>query len=184
MSVTISWASNNLGTPITQPSSHGSIAKGNSGNAQTVYIYHNGVNNITSCGFYIQPFNGDYNGVASANDDYDELLEWGDSNVAANFGGFCVNMDATGTWADGWPTVINKNPTHGFVARTGVGDTLANAITVSSHIGSAGDGIIDANPPNGYGGNLRFQCRVQVPTNEGTLGKRQFDLVLTYSYTS
>lgn len=184
MAVTVYWASDNSGTLLNQVVDHGSVAKGNNSGATTFYLYHNGQNDITNCGFYIQPRSGLYEGDFSALTDYQELIDWGDSTNANGFGGYMINMNATGAWANGWAAVGDKFPAYGFVCRSGVADSFGNAQTLMSEMGCSSSGVVQNNYPNGYGINVRFQCRIAVPSNETSLGQREIDLCLRYSYTS
>lgn len=190
MSITVHWASDDNGTDISQALDHGNIATGNLSAADTIYIYHDGTNNLTSAAFYLDQYSGAYSGNASALEDLEEILGWGDSAIAANFGGYLINMDADNNFAAAWPNQANHNVgTTGFVFNNldSQGDSIANGITLAADMkgdGTGSAGVIPANTPNGYGTNYKFQAKVQVPTNEGTLGIRQFDLVLSYSYTS
>lgn len=184
MAVNIYWASDDAGAPLEQAYDHGDVAAGAASSDTTVYIYHDGATALNSCKLYLAPKSGLYEGDVSALEDFQELLDWGDGADSDAFGGVLVNMNATGSWASGWATWDAKSPTYGFVCRTGVADNEANAQTVLSQTGATSDGVIQSNPPNGYGINVRLQVRVEVPADESTLGDRQFDLVLSYSVTS
>jgi hypothetical protein len=188
MAVNISWASNNSGSAISQPLSHGNVTNGNATTAQTIWVYHNGANSITNCAFYLAQYSGSYNGGASASADYSELLAWGDGAGASSFGGYWINADAADAFANSWPTLSNKTNTQGtaFAFRTGTGDLSGNAITTPAAMAGGGGGSAGTIPyhANGYGGDYKFQAKVSVPSDEDTAGKRQFDLVLKYTYTS
>jgi len=184
MAVNIYWASDDVGTPLEQAYDHGDAAAGAATSTTTVYIYHDGSGNLNSCKLYLSPRSGLYSGGASALEDFQELLDWGDGLTAVAFGGVLVNMNASGAWASGWAAWNAKTPTYGFVCRAGVADNEANAETLLSQTGATSDGILQANPPNGYGIDVSFQVKVEVPTSELTVGDRQFDIVLSYSVTS
>lgn len=184
MAVNIYWAGDDAGTPLEQTYDHGDVANGANSAAQTIYLYHNASDDLNNCGLYLAQKSGIYTGDSSAAEDYQELLDWGDGVTATSFGGLCVNMDAAGTWADGWPVWNDKNPTYGFVCRTNIADTIDNAIDLSSRTGASSDGVLQANPPNGYGIGVAFQVRVTAPSEENVPGVRQFDLCLYYTQSS
>ena len=181
MAVSITWSETNGGAAISQPLNHGNVENGSSTTEKTIYVRHDGSNPITSCAFYLQQYSGSYNGDSSASADYNELIAWGDDATEDGFGGYLVNMNATGSWASGWATYDAKTPDYGFVCRTGTADTSGNAETLLEEMGlTSGDGEIQT----GASPNVRFKCRIDVPTVEDTAGKRQFDLTLKYTYTS
>jgi hypothetical protein len=190
MAVNIHWASDDNGTDITQALDHGNSSVGSTTSEQTIYIYHDGTNDLTSCAFYLDQYSGIYSGGASASEDLEELLGWGDSALAASFGGYQINMDAANSFAAAWPDESNHNVgLTGFVFNNtdSQGDLLANGITLAAAMQSDGlgtAGLCPANPPNGYGTGYLFKARIEVPSNEIILGVRQFDLVMSYSYTS
>ena len=181
MAVTIRWDSDNTGSAVEQPSAHSDTAAGGDSADQTIYLSHDGTTEIQDCALYLAPKSGAYTGDASALEDFEELLSWGDETLEDDFGGVMVNMNATGSWSDGWAAWNAKDPTYGFVCRTSVADTESNAQTLLEQTGADSDGVLQE---GGVGINVRFQVRVRIPTNETNLGKRQFDLVLSYTETS
>ncbi len=180
--VNLVWSLTNGGTSITS-TNHGSADNGAATTVQTLYLRHDGVNQITSAALYVKPYTGSYTGAASAAADFAEIVAWGDGATATSFGGFLINQDATGSFPSGvWPVWNSKSPTYGSVIRTGVGNSSANAnaITLSSRTGCTSDGVVQV----GSSPNVRFQCKVVVPVDEDTVGARQLDMALLYSYTS
>lgn len=179
--VNLTWSTSNGGTAISGNLDHGNASNGVATTAQEVFIRHDGTNSITSCGIYIREFSGTYSGGASAALDLAELLGWGDNSTESTYGGFEINMNATGSYpAAAWPVYNSKSPSQGHVFRTGTGDSQANAITISTATGATASGEIQS----GSSPNVRFQCRISVPSAEDTIGIRQFDTVLVYVYTS
>lgn len=181
MSVNIIWSLTNGGTSISSALDFGNASNGANTGAQDIYLRHDGDNEITAVGLYIRQFSGSYSGSFTSANDIAELLGWGDSSSSDDFGGVQFNLDATGSFGSGsWPTVSSKSPTNGFVARTGVGDSESNAVTLTTNTGCSSAGVI----PSSSSPNVRFRSRIQVPTNEDTLGIRQFEIVAKYNYTS
>jgi hypothetical protein len=184
MPISVVWSSSNGGSSITEPLSYGNISNGNISSNQTIYLRHNGVNPITSAAFFVEAVDsGVYGGDFTSSADKAELLAWGDAVITNDFGGVQFNQNAVGGFISGsWPTMANKNTVDGYgkVVRTGVGDSSTNPITVLSSTGATSNGTIQA----GASPNVRFQARVVVPTNEGTLGVRQFNFALTFTSTT
>ncbi len=178
--VNITWSITNGGSSITTLS-HGNGAAGSNLTAQTIYIRHNGNNPITNCKVYLAQKSGAYTGAATAAADYNEMLEWGNANLVTTFGGLQFNFNAVGAFPNGsWGTYDSKSKTNGEHVRTGVGDSIANAIALPTATGATSVGLIEA----GSTPNVRFQARYKIPSAEGTLGARQMDLRLRYTYTS
>jgi hypothetical protein len=180
---TITWSSSNGGTAITTTLDHGSKSNGQTSTVQELFVRHDGVNEITNTGIFIREFSGTYGGAATSSADIAELLEWGDATTDSTFGGVHINLDAINAFpAAQWPTRASKSMTYGYAHRTGVGDSEVNKIVLSknTYSSSGTDGVV----PAGSTPNVRFQVRVQVPTDEDTLGARQWDAALAYSFTS
>ncbi len=155
------------GTPISLPQSGGTISPGASSSVMDIYVYHDGANPITNVKFYMLPYSaGVYPGTRTASDDYDLVIGWGDAAT----GGFYVNQNLAGGHPPGSYTVFE----------TGVGDTLATGITLSSLAMYAGDtsGTLEA----GDYAHLKF--RIDVPGAEATTGTVYFDLLFSYTATS
>lgn len=179
MTVNITWSLTAGGVAITDDVDHGNGSNGQTLTAQTIFMRHDGSNPITGCALYIREYSGTYIGGASAALDFAEILGWGDASTASAFGGFQVNMNATGSFpAAAWPAYSSKSPTNGYACRTGVADSVGTAVAVSTAMGAAASGTINASS------NVSFQCRMQFPTDEDVIGVRQIDQVLVYTYTS
>jgi len=177
----IIWSLTNGGAAITDTTDDGSSANGETTTAYEVFLRHDGDNPITSCKIYMEQYTGVYSGGATAAADFNEIRGWGDGVTAAAFGGVQFNMNATGSYPSAsWTTYLTKITTGGSVVRTGVGDSAANGITISSLSGATSDGTVQA----GTAPNVRFKMRVEVPANETVVGVRMYGLNLSFSYTS
>jgi hypothetical protein len=182
MSISITFSSSNGGSALTDPVSYGNTSNGNTTGTQVIYVSHNGLNPITSCGLYID-IASSYAGSFTAIGDKTEIINWGDASSAGSFGGFEINTNATGSFpGSSWPTYANKTSTdgYGFTVRTGVGDSSLNAITIPTVTGATSSGTIQT----GSSPNVRFSTRMVIPTSVNTVGTRQFKLTLKYTYTS
>ena len=169
MSVPITFSASQDGVPISSVN-HENIDNGDQGATQNIFINHTGDNEITSCTFYIQAYTGSYVGGASAADDYNELIAWGDAWAAAGDGGFEINQDLAGGFLD--PTWT--------VHKTGQG-TSAVPIPLDGDCIVGGPGT---NGEIGSGEDAHVQLRVNIPAGEDIAGIRQFETVFSYTYTS
>jgi hypothetical protein len=182
LSIVLTWSTTNGGTSLT-PLDLGNKANGQIAGPSTIYIRHSGSNPITQCAFYINQLSSVYTGGATAVLDFAELKEWGDANIANDFGGIQLNQNATGSFpSSSWPTVTNKVTADGkgAVSNSSQGSTSINAINLLTSTGASIAGEI----PNGASPNVRLQLRAQIPTNEAVVGIRQFELVLRFTFTS
>ena len=181
MTVSIIFSSTNGGAAITDTLDHGNASNGAETTAEEIFIRHNGTNSITSTKIYMRQFSGAYAGSATAAGDLSEMFAWGDESTESAFGGYMINFNAAQSYptAD-WPTYNNKSPSGGTVFRTGVGDSESNAITIPTSTGATSSGEIQA----GTSPNVRFKAHVAVPSDEDTIGIRQWETILVYQYTS
>ena len=181
MAVAITWSAENGGGGISKLD-HGDVQNGGTTNPANIWLRHNGTASITSCALYVNTYSGTYNGGASAATDFTELKAWGDSAVEASFGGVLVNMNKSGSYATGW-AVYNGHtvgsPVYGFVGCTATGSSSGTGVTIPTQAGIASAGTIETAETD-----CGFQIKIQVPTAEDTAGKRQFDVTLSYVYTS
>lgn len=178
--VNLTFSSTN-GGPSISSLSHGNGSAGGTIAAQAVYIRHDGSNSITNCRIYIAQKSGSYTGGATAAQDYQEMLDWGDGSDAAHYGGLQLNFNNAGSFPDGdWPVQSNKTPTKGDTVRTGRGDFLDTAIIIPVAAGCPSTGVV----PAGSAPGVAFKCRFVIPPNETTLGNRQIDFKVRYTYTS
>ena len=181
MAVNITWSLSNGGPAIADPLDHGETAAGSTTTAQTVFIEHDGENQIIGCGFYISQKSGTYNGNFSPSSDISESLQWGNATEDNEFGGFQVNMNATGGFpGSSWPVWNDKTPSGGSAFFSGIGDSAENKIVLPVTMGLSNAGVITA----GDSPDISFQCRFQIPTNEQNTGIRQIDQKLRFTFTS
>lgn len=190
MSVQIVWSLTNGGSSLDEPIDHGDNTSGNTLTPKTIYIRHTGDNPITSCAFFVRPYTGTYSGDATATDDFNEIIAWGDDVDAGDFGGFQINMNADATPsfpAASWPTLANKTTVdtlgETFRSGTGHGVSEAEAVPLQKEMYNTAGGV-DGEIPTGTAPNVRFQARIVVPTNEAVSGVRLFEQVLKFTYTS
>jgi len=181
MAVEISWTDSG-GTSLTDPIPLGSVASDAEGSAVTVYIRHNGTNPIKNARLYIAPVASGYAGDATAQEDYDEMLAWGDSVVSGDYGGIQVNMDVSDGSPGSWPAYDDKDPDSSYTVRTGFGDTANNGLILSPNMSTemSSPGIVPPSMTNWPA----MQVRVRVPTNEGDVGIRHISQKLRFTYTS
>lgn len=180
MTVAIIWSLTNSGTAITEVD-HGGALNGADTVGVELFVRHDGVNEITDVGFYLAEFAGTYVGHATAAADLAEVLGWGDNSTEDGFGGWLLNFLATTVYPEsGWPLYSSKSPGGGFVIRTGVGDSEANAITLPLTSGASIAGEILA----GVSPNVRFKVKNRIPADVSVAGVRQFRFIMRYTYTS
>lgn len=184
MAITITFSSTNGGANFSGPVNYGNTSNGQITPDQVIYIRHNGVNPITGCGLYLDSSDPlSYAGDFTALDDKIEILGWGDSGSNAAYGGYQLNLNATGSFpTPSWPTFFNKTTpdTFGITLRSGIGDSSVNLILLPTVTGATSPGTI----ANGSTPNVRFKARLAIPQSTVTVGVRQFKLKLVYNYTS
>lgn len=167
MVVSIIWSETQDGAAWSEPIDSGEIPTGESGSSlDEVWIRHTGTNKITNCAFYIQAYTGSYTGGASASDDYNELITWGNDSATD---GFLIDQETF----DGTETFV----TH----KTGQGTSVA-PITLDGKSESPSGG--GTNGEIAASADHKIQFKITVPSAEDTAGTRQFDQVLKYTYTS
>ena len=183
-SISITWSESLSGTSITTLD-HGAGPNGTTFTEKEVFFrVENNVSSITDCKLYIAALTSGYTGAATANEDYDELIAWGDASASTDFGGVFVNMNAIGGYPEAdWATFTSKSKTYSFVANSTQGGNLAEAVTISSQAigdGSGIDGTVAAGAPE----NVRFKVRIVIPNSESTTGIRQIAFGLKYTSTT
>lgn len=177
----IIWSLTDGGSAITTALDHGGSSNGSETAIREIYVRHTFTNPITSAKLFIRELSTTYTGSATAPADISEVIAWGNEDTANGFGGYFVNMNAAGTYpAASWPTYLSKAPTSGFVCKTGVGDSELNAVLLDTNSGCTSAGVIIA----GTTPNVRFSVKIQVPDDEDTVGERQFETALVFTYTS
>lgn len=168
----------------------GTVANDSVSATQELFLRHNGVNKITSCAYYIQPYSGVYGGGYDAATDYAKMLALGDT-TPGNYG---LMFD------EDW----NSSPQFSsfFKIKTGYGDafgtrrnfpstmqlyyntsTAAKSDPTSPVVGEVGpndNGVV----AQAVGNRSLLRFRLGLPANELDGGIRQFDTVVAYTYTS
>jgi len=186
MAVNITWSSSEGGSSIADSLTggstgvdHSSAAAGANTTERELWIAHDGVNQITNAGFYLDEFSGTYGGAASKTADLAELFAWGDLNDS-NWGGVLIHFNGGDGGTGAYPDYTDKTKTYSDTFRTGVGDSSANKILLQSTMGDAvtGTGVLAPDDTD-----ARFHMKIQVGGGE-SVGVRQFDQVLHYTYTS
>ncbi len=184
MAIVITFSSTNGGANFSGPVNFGNTSNGQITSDQAIYIRHNGLNSITGCGLYMDSADPlSYAGDFTAIDDKIEMLSWGDSGADVSFGGYQLNLNATGGFPSiSWPSFSAKttSDTFGINIRSGIGDFSVNLILLPTVTGATSPGTI----PAGSTPNVRFKSRVSIPQGVTTVGVRQFKLKLVYNYTS
>ena len=184
-------------TPVTD--------KGNNQGHQDLFVSHDGVNEITDVGTFVQPYEtgtgNSYGGAKNATDDFSGavtgLVALGDAvqtsknNADGLSGGLWIDMDWDGT--DG----TRFEPSNGdvYIYKTGVGIELANA--VDAHINAmvynnAGEtaasaaetGKIGPAANTVLGDAFHFNLRWYLPTSHPDGGIIQFEYVIKFSATN
>ena len=174
MVVTVTWSDTaGSAAAVSSPVNWGNITNGTQSTAMDLYLWHDGANEITSCGFYVQAYSGTgYSGSAGTAADYSELIAWGDTSTgtgdSTDDGGFWINQTAAAFPAGGWQV---------FCSTAGVSGTEITLATEAMDTGVT-VGQLDA------GDEAHVQVKVAVPSYEDTAGTRAFDSCLKYTYTS
>lgn len=186
MTVAITWSSTEGGSSIAESLTgggtgvdHGSAAASSNTTERELWIRHDGDNQITNAGFYLDEFSGAYGGAASPANDLTELLAWGDL-TDSSWGGVMIHLNGGTAGTGDWPDYTTKTKSYSNNFRTGVGDSSANKILLQTSMGAAVTGTGILAPSNT---DCQFFMRVNVAGGE-TTGIRQFDQVLHYTYTS
>ena len=177
--VNIIFSTTTGGPAITTTVDHGNASNGETTTEVQLALRHDGVNEITDASLYIREYGGTYTGNATAAADFAELLAWGDASTEASFGGFMVHMEYLDGFASDWPVYTNKSTSETYVCRNGVADSIENAVLLTARSGCSPAGTIAAGTPD-----VSFMCRVKVPTDEDTVGIRQWDQVVAFNFTS
>ena len=173
MTTSIRYAPSPAGTPYSLPEFAGTLSPGDQSTMIDTYISHDSTTKIENCAIYILPYSaGVYLGAGTAQDDYDTIIDWGDTSYpAVSGGGLYVNMNHSGGFPAGdWE-----------VFRTGYGDSLGNAITLpvtAISTGAAVAGEIAA------GGEAHIRWRIDVPLTHTATGIGYVDTLMYYSATS
>lgn len=192
--VKIIWSLENGGPDIDSFLDHGSNATVDITSPITLYVRHDGDNEITGCSIYMREWSGttgdgkDYSGAgATPLDDFNEIAGWGDETDVSFFGGWQINMDAAGSFPDSnWPDESNKTTASGlgFVASSGIAISEVTAFEIKKDMSGTILGVTDGEIPTGIAPNYRLQTRMQIPASGVNAGIRQFEHVLNFTFTS
>lgn len=179
MTISINWR---IGTSLVTDIDHGSSATDATLPAQIIFIEHDGANQLTNCKFWIDAKITDYEGDKSPITDLAELKAWGDGTAANTFGGFFLSMNAAGSFPS-WPTYTTKSGVDYFTFKSGVADSIENAVSLHTNMNSTpamSTGIV---PPS-CSVWPSFACRIRVPALVHYVGTRQVTQKLRFTYTS
>lgn len=163
----------------------GTVTNGQVSSTKELIIRHDGVSKITGLSYYSQVFTGTYGGDYSAAADFAKLLAWGDKSPTR------YGLQFEETWNAGSPFGSPYN------VYTGAGDSYANRRTMQASSMSYESSGSEADPSAPVAGEINvasnkttagnrahLKQRVYVPGDETAGGKRQFDLVFAYFYTT
>lgn len=188
---------NNQWTPI--------IDKTSNTGYLSVYLSHDGINEITELKMYIGQYGlgtgYTYGGDDTAANDLATLLSLGDAsgssknNADGNSGSLWIETDSDVSSVNLFDRAAR--PTEIIVTRTGVADTLANAVTIpaASMIYDSG-GAVETQPsapvdgtigPSGntvFGDRAKLLKRVYFPNSFSTGGVFQFEIIFVYAFST
>lgn len=179
MTVNITMASQSAGNQVEEVIDLGDVSPSNTSSTVDLYIRHDATNNaITDCSFYIVRYAGsDYTGANSPDDDYTEVIQWGDDSGASSTGGggLYLNQNHSGSF----PTA----DWHPF--RSSFGSDPNNSIQlVQSAINNTGTGWTPTDGEIPVNGEAHIKTRWDIPLSASSAGIRFIQLVMAYSYTS
>ena len=128
---------------------------------------------LTDVGFYINPYDGIYEGDADAVSDFFELLAYGDTRYLYNDRGFLINQRGY---------EIPAFPDAGWVSCTSErGSNPDNAIEL---LATACDPEAAADGELPLGSVLKIKTKISLPSLVERTGVHQFSMYMTFSYTS
>ncbi len=149
----------------------------------TFYFRHNGVNAITDASFYIANYSGTYGGDYNAATDYAKVIAHGDDTsgsyglqIEENYSSslFTAPYTIKSGQAVNFATKRVLQTSSFFYNNSSV--ETAPSVPVSGQLGATGNTVL--------GDNAKLRTRYIIPINEQLAGKRQFDLVFSYSFTT
>lgn len=178
MTVSITMAGTTAGNQLSEVVDLGSLSPGDASAETDLYIRHDAENNpITDCAFYIIRYAGsDYTG-SSADDDYTEVLSWGDDSGPGSTGGggLYMNQNHSGSF----PTV----DWHPYRSSYGSGPSSSIQL-VQAAINDTGVGWTPTDGEVPVNGEAHIKTRWDIPATVSSAGIRFIQLVMAYSYTS
>ncbi len=149
----------------------------------TVYFRHNGVNAITNASYYIATYSGTYGGDYNAATDYAKIISHGDDTS----GSFGLQVEETySSSAFSSPYTIKTGQAINFASKRTLqtSSVFYNNATVETAPITPIAGSLGASGNVTLGDNAKLRLRYIIPTSEQLAGKRQFDIVLSYSFTT
>jgi len=175
MTVNITMSNQSGGNSLPDNVDLGTVNPNSSTAFQDLFIRHDAsAASITDCAFYISRYSATgYLGV-DADNDYSEIIGWGD---AAAGDGFIINQHATG-----W-TSPNQFPTaNDQICSTGSGDINGQLPLLQSAINI---GTVTENGVIPIDGEAHIQVRVEIPSSiPAGANYRAVQLIMSYSATS
>lgn len=172
--INIIWSDSNGGLALEEPHDLGSAASSASPSSTTpitLYIRHDGDNEITNVKLYLTPAVTYEEGIADSQTDLDEVLSWARYSSTHNQFGVQINMDATGSFpTDSWQSL----------GGTDGGANVEVALPLSVKSGATSTGTI----ASGDSPNVRVKLRVRIPPVVEEVGQRNIDLKLRYTYST
>jgi hypothetical protein len=168
----------------------GTVANDSVSATQELFLRHNGVNKITSCAYYIQPFSGVYGGAYDPSSDFAKILALGDVtpgnhgllfdedwNASPQFSSFYKIKTGSG---DSFGTRRNFATSMQLYFNSGTSAKSDPSAPVVGEVGPNDNGAI----AQAIGNRSLLRFRLSLPANEIDGGIRQFDTVIAYTYTS
>ena len=153
----------------------GSVTPGDDTSFQDIFMRHDAiVSPVTDCAFYLQRYVGSNYLGENEDDDFTEVMAWGDAST----GGCVINQVIPPGWTYGTKFDIGDDQ----IFKNGYGDINNQLILDEDSIcvgTPAGDGVIPVS------GESHIQFRAKIPTSvPAGANKRAITLVLSYSATS
>ncbi len=148
-----------------------------------VYFRHNGVNPITDASYYIANYSGSYGGDYNASTDYAKIIAHGDDGT----GSFGLQIEETySTAAFASPYTIKSGQAVNYATKRVLRTTsmFYNNSTVETAPTLAVQGQIGASGNTTLGDNAKLRLRYIIAASETLAGKRQFDIVFSYTFTT
>ena len=175
MTVNVTFSNVSGGDSLSDTVDLGKADPGNDTSFQDVFIRHDAsVNPITDCAWYLQRYVGSSYLGTDEDDDFSEVMSWGDAAT----GGCIINQVVPASWTSGQQFSIGDDQ----VFKNGYGDINNQLILDEDSIvvgTPAGDGVIPVS------GEAHIQFRADIPSSvPAGAGYRAVTLVLSYSATS
>lgn len=137
------------------------------GSTRVVYVYHDSTNDLTNCGFFIQPYAGlGYNGQYGESFDYLNVLDWG-TEVGK---GLIINQTTD------FNTSSDKRFFYDGV--NGSGASYENFIPLETNAVVGGGGTAQGHFP--AGSTAKFILKTIAPATETSPGTRNISLFLHF----